>query len=316
MIKVGVFVGATAMFLMTSQQGIAQESPNVIEEKESAEVFLEEYTDEFQNTFFEALKQKGIQNYDRAINLLLECKQLQPKNTALDHELAKAYFLDKKYNSAQQYAMEALNSEPENYWFLDNLVNITNKQGIPFESLKSEIPYQNETLRSNLTELYFLKGSYLKAKEVLTGLNKNEELSHLADKINDSLRKTQNPPDDLETENHDTPNISSGNLELEDLRNTLKLMANGQDYPDLIVKATEALELFPLQPEFYYYHGLALNQLDKSLDAIEVLEEGLGYLFEENQLTNDFFKELAKAHKKVGNSSKANEYLSKIKPGF
>ena len=36
------------------------------QEEESAEFFLEEYTDEFQNLFFEALKHKGIQNYDRA----------------------------------------------------------------------------------------------------------------------------------------------------------------------------------------------------------------------------------------------------------
>lgn len=32
------------------------------QEEESAELFLDEYTDEFQETFFEGLKQKGIQN--------------------------------------------------------------------------------------------------------------------------------------------------------------------------------------------------------------------------------------------------------------
>ena len=48
------------------------------EEQESAEVYLEEYTDEFQENFFEALKQKGIQNYDRAVDLFLKCKQLEP----------------------------------------------------------------------------------------------------------------------------------------------------------------------------------------------------------------------------------------------
>lgn len=39
------------------------------QEEESAEISLELYSDEFQEYFFEALKQKGIENYDKAINL-------------------------------------------------------------------------------------------------------------------------------------------------------------------------------------------------------------------------------------------------------
>ena len=89
------------------------------EEQESAEVYLEEYTDEFQENFFEALKQKGIQNYDRAVDLFLKCKQLEPNNSVVDYELGKAYMLDKKYVQAQDYAIEALLSEPEDYWYLD-----------------------------------------------------------------------------------------------------------------------------------------------------------------------------------------------------
>jgi hypothetical protein len=46
------------------------------DEEESAAVSLEAYTDEFQEHFFEALKQKGIENYDKAINELLVCRQL------------------------------------------------------------------------------------------------------------------------------------------------------------------------------------------------------------------------------------------------
>ncbi|MEO0572824.1 MAG: hypothetical protein AAF039_14045 [Bacteroidota bacterium] len=316
MIKIGNFTGVIVLFLIASHQCIAQESPNVIQETESAEVFLEEYTDEFQNFFFEALKQKAIQNYDRSINLLLECKQLQPKNTALDHELAKVYFLDKKYIPAQQYATDALTSEPGNYWFLDNLVNIANKQGIPFRTIESTIPYQNETLRSNLAKIYFHKGNYLEAKAILKGLTKNKELSQLAAKIDDSIRSIQKPKEVIAVENETRPNVPSPNLELENLRTTLKQLANGPNYQNLEAKANEALETFPLQPEFYYYRGLALNQMGRSADAVPILEEGLGYLLDHNQLTNDFYKELAKAYQAVGNNSKANEYLSKIKPGF
>ena len=59
------------------------------QEEESAEISLEAYTDTFQEKFFEALKEKGIENFDRASALLQECKQMQPDNPVVDHELAK-----------------------------------------------------------------------------------------------------------------------------------------------------------------------------------------------------------------------------------
>ena len=79
-----IFIFALGLVLIPGPS-YAQE--NEFKEEESSEVFLEEYTDEFQEKFFEALKQKGIENYDRAVNLLLECKRLDPNNSVLDHEL-------------------------------------------------------------------------------------------------------------------------------------------------------------------------------------------------------------------------------------
>lgn len=66
-------------WVITPYQACAQE-------EESAEISLELYSDEFQEYFFEALKQKGIENYDKAINLLIKCKKLQPLETAVDYD--------------------------------------------------------------------------------------------------------------------------------------------------------------------------------------------------------------------------------------
>ncbi|MEL6483725.1 MAG: hypothetical protein AAFP96_02625, partial [Bacteroidota bacterium] len=93
------------------------------QEEESAELFLDEYTDEFQETFFEGLKQKGIQNYDRAIQLFLDCKQLDAENPILDYELARAHFKNKTYVEAQEYGITALRTDPTNYWYLETLVS-------------------------------------------------------------------------------------------------------------------------------------------------------------------------------------------------
>lgn len=304
-----------SLIILGASDVIAQQTPNIIQEEESAEVFLEEYTDEFQDTFFEALKQKGIQNYDRAINLLLECKQLDANNNAVNHELAKTYFLDKKYIPAQQYAVEALIAEPDNYWILANLVKITDNQGIPFESVESSIPSGNQALKINLAKIYFHQGKYNEAKDALVGIDLSPELSHLNQKINDSLSKTQKTTEAITVENNNS-SAEAGDLELANLRNSLKLMANGTNPLGLEAKAREALEIYPLQPDFYYYRGLALNKMKRHLEAITVMEEGLDYLFDNDQLANDFYKELANAHKAAGNSSKANSYLSKVKPGF
>ena len=108
---------------------------------ESAEVFLEDYSDAFQENFFEALKQKGIENYDKAINLLLECKLIDATNSVVDHELAKVYLVDKQYAMAQDYAISALLSEPENLWYLNTLVSTIQMQGSSLDQMDINIPY-------------------------------------------------------------------------------------------------------------------------------------------------------------------------------
>ena len=131
-----------------------------IDVEQSAEVFLEDYADEFQENFFEALKQKGIENYDKAVNLLLKCKQLDDENRVVDHELARVYYEDKKYTLGEGYAIAALVSEPENPWYLETLVDILEKQGISIDAVAQRIPYDNSKLKENLALTYFKKGKY------------------------------------------------------------------------------------------------------------------------------------------------------------
>lgn len=295
----------------------AQESPNSIQEEESAEVFLEEYTDKFQNVFFEALKHKGIQNYDRAINLLLECKQLQPENSAIDHELAKTYYLDKKYIPAEQYAIDALIAVPDNYWFLENLFNITTKQRVPFQTVKGAIPYTNAALRGNLAKLYVENGNYKEAKEVLANLDMTQESILLMQKINDAISNQNNAKiNEAKEESRGTAVEGSPEDPLDIFRKELASLAQTNDIKTLERKAQEALEQYPLQPHFYFYYGLALARTKRHQEAIVIWEEGLDYLFDNDELMNDFYKELSEAYTAMGNGSKANLYLSKIKPGF
>ena len=282
-----------------------------LEVEESAEVYLEEYTDEFQETFFEALKQKGIQNYDRAVNLLLKCKQLDADNVAVDHELAKANYLAKNYESAKTYAIEALISRPENYWFLNTLVEVMSNSGGTVESVRHSIPYENGKLKENLATIYFKRSNYYAALDIIKALKKSDFTDELALKINDSLQKIEaisKGGGKIEVENEENP--------VEQIKEEISILLSESDYETALEKATEATETFPLQPYFYYAQGLALNKGQKYQEAIEVLESGLIYLFDDDKLANQFYAEIAAAHKALGNLSKANEYLSKVKSGL
>ncbi|MBO0342136.1 MAG: hypothetical protein VX798_02575 [Bacteroidota bacterium] len=281
------------------------------EELESADVYLEEYTDEFQENFFEALKQKGIQNYDRAVDLFLKCKQLEPNNSVVDYELAKAYMLDKKYVQAQDYAIEALLSEPEDYWYLDNLLTILDKQGSPIESIKPRIPYDNKKLQQNMAVSLFKMKKYGEASKVLDDLENSQLKSELSRKIKDSLQKDKEPettPIVQKEESSDDP--------VARLKDQMEQLIVASDFKKLLNDSQEALDSYPLQPYFYYAFGTALNNTGNPNKGIEVLESGLDYLLDDEGLKNKIYKQLSEGYTKIGNTQKANEYLNKINSGL
>ena len=300
------------MCICTLQTAYAQEEPSkIVEEEESAEVFLEEYTDEFQDKFFEALKQKGIQNYDRAINLFLDCKSLDANNIVVDHELAKVYYLDKKYISAQQYAVEALIAEPKNYWYLDTLISVLEKQSNSIETVKTTIPFNENKLKENLALIYYKKKKYQEALKILNGISSSNFKNELTLKINDSLNKPAEAS--VKVTSHTIENNEST---LKDLEITLKNQIKLEQYGIAENTAKDAVEAYPLQPYFYYAYGLSLHKNKKNNQAIEVLESALDYLFDDVALANKIYKTLSDSYTEVNNLSKANMYLSKIKSGF
>ncbi len=281
------------------------------EEQESAEVYLEEYTDEFQENFFEALKQKGIQNYDRAVDLFLKCKQLEPNNSVVDYELAKAYMLDKKYVQAQDYAIEALLSEPTDYWYLDNLLTILDKQGSPIESIKQQIPYDNKKLQQNMAVSLFKMKKYGDASKVLDDLENSQLKSDLTRKINDSVKKDKQP---------EIVPIVEREVDSDDpvaqLKARMEQLIAASDFKKLLNDSQDALDSYPLQPYFYYAFGTALNNTGNPNKGIEVLESGLDYLLDDDSLRNKIYRQLSEGYSKIGNPQKANEYLNKINTGL
>ncbi len=314
--KTGFIFFCLLGFLLISIQSHAQEDPAPdidLGVENSAEVFLEAYSDDFQENFFEALKQKGIENYDKAINLLLKCKQLDASNLVVDHELARVYFETKQYPLAEEYALNAVTSEPENFWFVDTLIGILQKQGKSIETMTAELPFGLPEFSENVASIYFKKGNYETALSVIKKAKQSNFTTALTARINDSIEKreaqTTSTPAPLEETELETNPLEDYKIKMEDLMQSESL-------PLLQELSEEALESYPAQPYFYFVQGFALNRMGKHQEAVETLEAALDYLIDDTSLENKIYQELADAYTALNNAVKANTYLRKIKPGF
>lgn len=288
------------------QLGIAQEIEN------SADVYLEEYSDEFQEFFFEALKQKGIERYDRAVNLLLKCRKLDPNNMAVIHELAKAYTADKKYSLAEEHAVIAVNSDPENIWYLQSLMLAIKKQGKNVTAIKDLVPYSNSKLKENLVKILYSDRNYPMALKLLKDLPKSDFKAKYTTNINDSLEENKRYVRGASFSKQNTGSSNSENP-MESFKNKIKLIIQQENYVQLNQIAKDALEQYPSQPYFYYALGLAQNKKGEHSEAVKTLETGLDYLLDDYKLADNIYKELGAGYNAMGNKAKADMYLMKVK---
>jgi tetratricopeptide (TPR) repeat protein len=75
--------------------------------------------------------------------------------------------------------------------------------------------------------------------------------------------------------------------------------------------AGKALELFPTQPDLYYYKGSSALRLKKYQDAIDVLSDGSGLVYNNPQLELQFNALLGDAYNSVKNYDKSEAYYTK-----
>ena len=93
--------------------------------------------DAFQEHFFEALKQKSIENYQRAVDALLKCEKLDDSKTVVYYELGKNYNKLKNFGAAENALKKAISKEPDNEWYLDELYDVYNQQGDTDKAIKT-----------------------------------------------------------------------------------------------------------------------------------------------------------------------------------
>jgi len=404
--------------------------------------------DKFQEFFFEALAQKGIENYEKAIDALLQCKKISPQKRIVDFELGKNYKALKEYGKAEASFKKVLKERPNDKDVLSEIYEVyyltqDYQQAIPIaESLaKYSVNYYED-----LANLYGLTKQYKKALDAIEAIDEEEgysdyrealrnkifseakdpqllenylkkeieklpglednylELMHfyaiqkqpqkmyqiaedlqqrkpnssaahfalykkyLADyedekaiasmKVvlqntnNETLKKTiiqdfvqlvrEKPQyeqelistlenelgpngetneilgeylvknDESKAYNHYLNRLKNNPTNFDLLKKVIHLEIKQQKFETAFKRTNKALEVYPTQPFFYYYKGVALRNLNKANLAADNLEEGLEYLIENKELEMYFYIELVESYKTLNNPVKVSEYQKKI----
>jgi tetratricopeptide (TPR) repeat protein len=407
-------------------------------------------SDQFQDYFYEAIKQKGIENYDKAIESLEKCVALQSDNPTLYFELGKNYYYQKKYKDAYDNFEKTTKLDDKNRWawvgmydvcydthdynqaiiivqkliefkesYKDDLISLymntqqydkalllinemnekygKNEQREIYKSqILQDAKYQgaekgnlldqikkNPKEESNYIELismYSKSNQEEKALEVAKMLEKEIPTSdwaqvslfkfHLnnnegdkaitsmnkvfaSDKIdkkikhrilNEFLIFTQKNPqysealgkaigyfqDDKEVQvakeigkfyfNKKEWTNAAKYFEMhlksvsDDVETGLLLMQSyleQTDFNKLITKADEWIQLFPTQPQFYYFQGLGYNQTKNFKKAKDILETGMDYLVDDVATEINFNIQLGEAYHGLGDEKKKEFYFNK-----
>lgn len=408
-------------------------------------------TDEYKDSFYESLKQKGIENYDKAIVSLEKCIKLKPNDAVAYFELGKNYFALKEYQNAQSSFEKATQLDPKNKWFWLGIYDVsyeTKNYPLAIETIQKIIPFDEE-YKDDLISLYMITNQYDKAFSLITEMNdkfgksedreryklqilsqgkyQNAEISNLIDQIKKNPKEESNYVNLIflyskseETDkalevakqlakeiptsewgqvslfkvyldaNQTDKAIKSMNVILssskidskikhrtlnefliyvnknpqyapdlekaiayfdndkevdvakeigkfyhsknqfenaikyyeKDLKSNsdtdretnlllLEVYMKAKQFEPMTKRAMNMIEVYPSQPQFYYYAGLGNNQLQQFKNAKTVLEMGLDYVVDDIKLEASFNIQLGEAYNGLGDAKKKEEYFLK-----
>jgi len=286
------------------------------------EISEEDQALKFQNHFFEALKQKAIKNYKKAIVSLENCMEIDENNTAVFFEFSKNYLLLKNYQEAELFVNKALEKNQTFNYLLLHKVAIFKAQ----QQFESAIRIQEEIVKSEpneldkLVQLYLQNQDYEKAASLIESIEQRGLNSSVIQGYKLFL-KQRNAPKNI-SEVLENP---EGDKDLEALKKSyeatkdfgalvklLELEFQQELFEELYLNSKAGLEIYPSQPILYIWNAVGLNKLGKYKEAIAVLSIGIDFVIGNKQIEIRFFEEYSKAYKGLGDNDKEDFYLKKI----
>ncbi|NCO63558.1 MAG: tetratricopeptide repeat protein [Flavobacteriales bacterium] len=145
--------------------------------------------DAFQELFFEALKQKGIENYDRSVEALLKCIALNNSQSVLYYELGKNYMRLKNFGAAEESLKKAVDKQPDNEWYLKTLYDLYVQQNEPDKALKTlkELVQYHPDYKEDLVALYMSMKKFNEAIKLLDELDAKSGISATRDYMRNQI---------------------------------------------------------------------------------------------------------------------------------
>ena len=146
-------------------------------------------SDEFQELFYEALQEKAIENYDKAIIALQKCLDMDDSQSILYFELGKNYNKLKNFGAAEDALRKAVSKEPDNEWYLDELYESYAQQkdyDKAIKTIKQLVKYHPD-YKEDLASLYVRTKKYKEAIRVLDDLDEELGASDPRDRLRNQI---------------------------------------------------------------------------------------------------------------------------------
>lgn len=156
-------------FLFLFQISFGQINP---EEVETAE-------NEFETNFFDALKEKAIENYDKAIIALQKCLLKEPLNPEIHYQLGINYLAQKEYVEAENAFQKAVDLEPKQRWYWNGLYDV-HYQTKAYEKaivIVEKLVACDANMKEDLVSLYMNTQQFDKAKIVINDIESKGTLT-------------------------------------------------------------------------------------------------------------------------------------------
>ncbi|MEY8870657.1 tetratricopeptide repeat protein [Meridianimaribacter flavus] len=207
--------------------------------------------DAYQELFFEALKQKGIENYQRAVDALLKCIKIDDSDAALYFELGKNYNKLKNFGAAEDALRKAISKSPENEWYMDELYDVYIQQNDVDKAVKTvkQLVKYHPDYKEDLAGLYIKAEKYKDAIKLLDELDEEFGISENRDYMRNQIYNiTGNDDDRIENLEDRVKN----NPQNED--NYLKLVYRYSEIGDTQKAFDTAQRLLEINPESQLVH--------------------------------------------------------------
>jgi len=176
--------------------------------------------DQLENNFYEAVKQRGIENYDKAIVSIQKCIEKEPKNAAFQYELGKNYLSLKNYVDAESAFKKAVELDNKQRWYWNGLYDVyyqtkDYQKSIPIVEKLIEF---DPNMKEDLVSLFMNTNQHGKALDLLKDMEYKSKLTSTMEfyklKIQESNTYSKPQKEQLEEAIKKNPKVEQNYIDL------------------------------------------------------------------------------------------------------